>query len=124
MPFNAKETASRTQVEILKFPGPGNLKKSIVLNANAFVVPTTGARYEVPAGTILTRVGDQHEKFAGSGKVAGILAHNVDLLAQTTESDEPAAMWFMGVVFATQSIPEFSAYVTNLLADLNLCKFE
>lgn len=124
MPFNAKQTAERTQVEILKFPGPGNLKKSIVLNANAFVVPDTGERYEVPAGTILKKVGDQHEAFDGSGTVAGILAHNVDLLSQATESDEPAAMWFMGVVFATQAIPEFSAYVTNLLADLNLCRFE
>lgn len=130
MPFRVtRSTSTPDEVEILKFPTGLHAVKSVVLDAAKFNVDVSdGARFRVPAGTILklcaTGNTNQYEPFDGVGTVQGILAHNVDMLAGTTEGSEPAAMFFHGCVFATPAITGFTQYITDLVQDLPTCKFE
>lgn len=131
MPFRVTRNISFSdEVEILKFPVGLNATKSVVLNAQKFDVNTqnNSVRVVVPVGTILmlssTGVEGQYEEYDGSGSVAGILAHNVDLAAATTEGAEPVPMYFHGCVFATTAIVGFTQYASDLVNDLPTCKFE
>lgn len=130
MPFNIKKTASITQPEILRFPTGLQAIKSVVIDATDFVVPADGSRYQVMAGTALQLSAtntNQYVKFKGSGAVGtvkGILASTIDLAAQATAADEPAAMFFHECVFATEAIVDFTLYSSALINDLKTCLFQ
>ncbi len=131
MPFRVtRSLTTPDEKEILKFPTGLHAVKSVVLDAAKFSVDTLhgSARFRVPAGTILklsaTGNTNQYEPYAGSGTIQGILAHDVDMLAGTTEGSEPAAMFFHGCVFATVSIVGFTAAASALVSALTTCKFE
>jgi hypothetical protein len=127
MPWNVKKSASRTGVEVMKYPTGLHAIASVVLDGTDFAVTTDGTRYEVPAGTILTRSvtnTDKYVEYKGSGKVEGILRYPVDMLVQATEGSEPAAMLFFGAAFATGAIHNFTLYASALVHDLNHCTFE
>jgi hypothetical protein len=134
MPFGVQRSVTiGDQKEILKFPTGLHAVKSVVLDANAFAVPNPAwERYVVPAGTILALgasgvVAGQYAAYTGvsgsSGQIAGILAHDVDLAAQSTAASEPAAMFFYGCVFATTAIVGFTQHAAALVSALD-CKFE
>jgi len=122
MPWNTGLTASWTDKEILKFPSGLQRVKSVVLDATDWAVSTTdGARYTVPAGTILRLSAtntNQFVEYKGSGKIQGILGRPVDLVARATSASEPAPMFFDDCVFATTAIVGFTLYASALVADL------
>src|SRR5690349_13539338 len=132
MPFNVERTSSFSDKEILKFPTGLHARKSIVLDGTDFVTTATvdNSRYFVPAGTILTRSvtnTDKHVQYKGTGKIAGILGHYVDMLAGSTAGSEPAMMFFHECVFLTNAIVGFTQYASALVSDLGTngtCKFE
>lgn len=127
MPFNVKRSAAWTDKEILKYPAGLHQIASIVLDGSDFAVSTpNGARYVVPAGTILkisATSPDKYVEYKGSGTIAGILGHPVDMLAQTTANSEPAPMFFNGAIFATNGIVGFTTYASALVNDLKHCQF-
>jgi hypothetical protein len=128
MPANVKTTASWADVEILKFPTGLHQIKSVVLDGSDFPVSTpNGARYVVPAGTILTvsvTNTDKYVAYKGTGKIKGVLGRPVDMLAQSTANSEPAPMFFNGAIFATTAIVGFTQYASALVADLPHCDFQ
>jgi len=134
MPANYKKTASINQVEILRFPTGLHAIKSVVLDAmdaTAFPVPTDGSRFLVPAGTILTLSASPapagrklYTKYAGAGAVQGILGHSVDMVANASEANEAAPMFFANCVFATEAIVGFTVYASALMNDLKTCLFQ
>lgn len=124
MAFNIKKTASWADKEILKFPVGGHAIKSVVLDATDWVVPNTGERFVVPAGTILRLSATnttQYVEYKGgaAGVIKGILGRPIDLLAQMTAADEPAPMFYKGCAFATTAIVGFTLYASALVADLS-----
>lgn len=127
MPFNYEQSAQWLDVEVLKFPAGLDAIKSVVVDATNVAV-TAGQRNVLPAGTILkfsTTNPDKYVSYDGSGTIQGILRRPVDIVAQVTEGDAPAAMYFFGCVFATGSIVGFTQYASALVADLgNYNKFE
>jgi urease beta subunit len=128
MPFNVSRTQTQTGKEVLKFPVGDHAVKSVVLDATMFAVDTTdGARYQVPAGTILklsTTNPARMVEYNGTGTIKGILKSPIDMLSRATNSNEPAAMWWFGCVFATTAIVGFTNYASALVADLASCRFE
>ena len=139
MSANIKKTATITGKVILRYPAPfGTPLKSVVLDATdstSWPAPTAAdyesgdSRFSVPAGTILAYSAtntDQVIKYAGGsvGDIIGILSSPIDLVANATKSDEGAAAWFTGVVFATEDIVDFTVYTSALLNDLDLCLFQ
>src|ERR1044072_9287126 len=127
MPFNVSKSSSWTDKEILKFPEGLNATKSIVLDATDFDVQGDGTSYLVPVGTILKLSATNTDKYVasnGTGTIAGILAHNVDLAARATNANEPAPMYFHECVFATTAIVNFTNYASALVRDLPTCKFD
>jgi hypothetical protein len=129
MAFGVSRTVTtRDEKEILKFPVGLHAVKSVVLDANAFAVPNPAwERYIVPVGTILKVSAtnpNMYMAFDGTGTVAGILAHDVDLAAQATAASEPVPMFFNGCIFATTAIVGFTQYAADLVADLPKCSFE
>lgn len=128
MPFNVSRSASWTDKEILKFPVGLNATKSVVLDGSDFAVTTTnGARYVVPAGTILKVSAtntDKHVEYKGTGTITGILGRPIDMLAQTTANSAPAPMYWFGCVFATTAIVGFTQYASALVNDLPHCSFQ
>lgn len=129
MPWNVSKTASGVDKEILKFPTGLHAIKSIVLDATDLgtFTFTDGVRNYVPAGTILklsTTNADKYVAYKGSGTIAGVLAHGVDMANQATSGSEPAPMFFHECVFATEAIVGFTNYASALVNDLKTCKFE
>jgi hypothetical protein len=133
MPFNAENTASLAGKIILRFTPMVNVPvKNVVLDANdsaAFPAPTDGSRFVVEAGTILvdsTVSGKVTKLLAGSSgrTIRGILKEPIDLVANATSSYEPAAAYFSDVVFATESIVDFTVFTTKLVADLPHAQFK
>lgn len=131
MPWNYSQSASWADKEVLKYPQVLPPIKSVVLDATDFPVTAGvagGARYVVPAGTILKLSAtntDKYVEYKGTGKIQGILRRPVDMLAQATNNNEPAAMYFFGCVFATTAIVGFTQYASALVADLGTFnKFE
>lgn len=125
MPFNISRSAQFYDKEVLAYPQPNLLAKSVVLDANAFAQSTTG-RTVVPAGTVLklsTTLSTRYVEYNGSGRVEGVLTRAVDLLAQATAGNEPAAMFFHEAVFATTAIVGFTTYASALVSTMNTCKF-
>jgi hypothetical protein len=114
--------------EILKFPVGLHAVKAVVLDANTFAVPNPlTSRYVVPAGTILKispSNPNQYTAYDGSGTIQGILAHDVDLAAQASNSVEPVPMFFNGCIFATTAIVGFTQYAAALVSALPKCSFE
>src|SRR5574338_437461 len=128
MPFNYSNSATWVNKEVLKYPAGLDAIKSVVIDATNVVVSDPSARTVLPAGTILkfssTNSG-QYVEYDGSGTIQGILRRPVDVVAQVTEGDAPAAMYFFGCVFATAAIVGFTQYASALVADLgNYNKFE
>lgn len=130
MPWNKTQSASWTDKEILKYPAGLHSIASVVLDATDAVswpLNTDGTRTVIPAGTILklslTNT-TQHVKYAGTGTIAGILARPIDLVANATNADEPAPMFFHQCVFATGQIVGFTQYASALAADLKTCLFK
>lgn len=131
MPFNSSKSASITHKTCLKYPAPfGTPRKDVVLDANdvtAFPAPSDGSRFLVPVGTILvdSTVSGKQTKYDGSnGPIVGILSEPVDLVANVTEGYEPAAVFFHGVIFATEQIVDFTLYAADLVSDLPRCDFQ
>ncbi len=119
---------TQTGKEILKYPAGLHAIKDVVLDATDFAVTTTdGARYQVPAGTIL-RISatntTQYVEYKGTGKIQGILSRSIDLAARATLASVDAAAFFHGAVFATTAIVGFTQYASALVADMPTCKFE
>lgn len=131
MPFRVTRSQSfPDQKEILKYPVGLNATKSVVLDAGRFTVNTenNSVRVVVPAGTILklnsTGNTNQYEEYQGSGTIQGILAHDVDLAASSTEGSEPVPMYWFGCVFATTAIVNFTNYASALVSALPTCEWE
>jgi len=129
MPFNIKKSAEWTDKEVLKYAAGLNEVKSVVLDGTDFTSTATvdNSRYFVPAGTILTKSvtnTDKHVEYKGTGKVAGILARPVDMLAGSTAGSEPAPMFHAHCVFVTTAIVGFTQYASALVSDLKTCLFE
>lgn len=130
MPFNARKTATLTEKELLRYAPQLNPPiPSVVLDATdvaSWPAPTDGSRFQVPVGTILKKSAtnsDQMVKYNGSGTIEGVLGKSVDLLANATNSDEPAPMYYAWVVFATESIVDFTLYASALVNDLGDAQF-
>lgn len=126
MPFNISRSAQFYDKEVLAYPQPQLLAKSVVLDANAFPVSTASGRYVVPAGTVLklsTTLSTRYVEYNGAGRVEGVLTRAVDLLAQATAGNEPAAMFFHEAVFATTAIVGFTTYASAIVSTMNTCKF-
>lgn len=129
MPFNLGRSSQFFDKEILKFPTGLHAIKSVVLDATDVAQSTDpNARTVMPAGTILKLSATntkQYVEYKGTGKIEGILARPVDLLARATGADEPAPMFFFDCIFATQAVVGFTSYASALVADLgNFNKFE
>jgi hypothetical protein len=130
MPWNLTRSGQFVEREILKYVSGLEVIKSVVLDANdaGFAMPVSrDQRNVIPAGTILTKGTvdtTKYIKFAGSGTVAGILLHSVEIMANVTAGNEPVPMIYFNAVFATPAIVGFTNYATNLVTDLNSCKFE
>ncbi len=131
MPFNVTESISINSKSVLRFPAPfGTPRKSVVIDANdatAFPAPTNRfTRFLVPQGTLLvdSTVAGKVTKFNGTnGPIIGVLVEPVDLALNSTESEEPAAAFFSGVIFATEQIVDFTLYASEIKADLPRCDF-
>ena len=128
MPFGTTKNASYSDKEILKYAAQLGPRVSIVLDAKNW--PTdpeaTSSRFVVPAGTILKHSVTNSKAlvpYDGSGTVSGILAAPVDLVARATSAEEPAAMFFHAVVFATAALVGFTNYASAVVSTLNTCKF-
>lgn len=133
MPFNAEKNASLAGKIILRFTPLVNVPTlNVVLDANdatAFPAPTDGSRFIVEAGTILvdSTVSGKVTKLvaAASGRtIRGILKEPIDLVANATSGYEPAAAYFSDVVFATESIVDFTVFTSKLVADLPHAQFK
>ena len=133
MPFNTKSTQDINEVEVLRFPAMGAPVKSVVLDLTdtaSWPVPTDKTnqfRFLIKAGTILTLSATnttQYIKYAGTGKIQGILATPIDAWVNTTASDEPAPMFFHQVVFATENIVDFTLYASAIVNDLKTVLFQ
>lgn len=132
MGWNVSQSASIDGKVVLKYPAPfGTPLKSVVLDATdvaSWPAPTDRfTRFVVPAGTILRYSAtnpDQVVKYDGTGDIAGILSSPIDMLVNATDGDEQAAVWFTGVVFATESIVDFTTYASDLVSALPTCLFE
>jgi len=129
VPFGTTKNASYSDKEILKYAAQLGPRKSIVLDAKNW--PTdpeaTTSRYVVPAGTILKHSVTNPKAmvpYDGSGSIRGILAAPIDLVARATSAEEPAAMFFHAVVFATAALVGFTNYASAVVSTLNTCKFE
>lgn len=129
MPFGTTKTAAYSDKEILKYAAQLGPRENIVLDAKNW--PTdpeaTAVRYVVPAGTILklsVTNAKAHVPYDGSGRVEGILAAPIDLVARATSAMEPAAMFFHAVVFSTANLVGFTNYASAVVSTLNTCKFE
>lgn len=129
MPFGTTKTASYNDREILKYAAQLGPRKSIVLDAKNWPEDpeATTSRYVVPAGTILKHSITNPAAmvpYNGTGTIRGILAAPVDLVARATSAEEPGAMFFHAVVFATAALVGFTNYASALVSTLNTCKFE
>ena len=128
MPWNVTRTVTRAdEKEILKFPVGLHAVKSVVLDGNTFTMNSDGSRTLIPAGTVLKLSAsnpNMYQAYTGSGTIQGILAHDVDLAAQSTAGSEPAPMFFHGCVFATTAIVGFTTYASALVTAMPTCKFE
>jgi hypothetical protein len=132
MPWNISRSAQFLEREILKLSDGSELAKSVVLDATdvaSWPMDTTipPGRTVVPAGTILKLSATnttQYVKYQGTGRIEGILAHSVELLANATAGDEPAPMYWHTAVFATPAIVGFTQYASALVSTLTTCKFE
>jgi len=129
VPFGTTKNASYSDKEILKYAAQLGPRKSVVLDAKNW--PTdpeaTTSRYVVPAGTILKHSVTNPKAmvpYDGSGSIRGILAAPIDLVARATSAEEPAAMFFHAVVFATAALVGFTNYASAVVSTLNTCKFE
>lgn len=129
MPFGVTKSSSYSDKEILKYAAQLGPRENIVLDAKNW--PTdpeaTASRFVVPAGTILKLSATNpkaHVPYDGSGRVEGILAAPVDLLAKSTSAMEPAAMFWHAVVFVTANLVGFTNYASAVVSTLNTCKFE
>lgn len=128
MAFNLSRSAQFYDKEVLKYAQDGLVVKSVVIDATNVAQSTSAdTRTVMPAGTILKVSATnttQYVEYNGSGTIAGILAHPVDLLARATGADEPAPMMWHEAVFATSAIVGFTAYASACISTLNTCKFE
>jgi len=127
MPFNYSRSASWVDKEVLKFATGLDAIKSVVLDATNVVVSDPSVRTVVPAGTILkfsVTNTTQYVEYDGTGRVEGILRKPIDIVAQVTEGDSPAAMYYHQSVFVTTAIVGFTQYASALVNDLPTCKFE
>jgi hypothetical protein len=128
MPWNVKRTVTfADEKELLKFPVGLHAVKPVVLDGNTFAVNTDLTRTVIPAGTILKispSNPNMYTAYNGSGTIQGILAHNVDIAAQSTAGSEPAPMFYHDCVFATTAIVGFTNYAAALVSALPTCKFE
>lgn len=127
MPQNYSRGTIWTEVEVLKYPAGLDAIKSIVVDATNVPVTDLSVRNVLPAGTIMmlsvTNSG-QYVKYDGTGTIAGILRRPVDIVAQVTEGDAAAALYFHAAVFATRYIVGFTQYASALVNDLKNCRFE
>ena len=130
MPFNVRKSASYSDKLVLKYPVGLNAVRSVVLDGSDWVSTATvdNTRFVIPAGTILkvsVTNSDKHVEYKGTGTIAGILAHPVDMLAGLTAGSEPAAMYGdHGHIFLTTGIVSFTQYASALVNDLKACRFE
>lgn len=128
MPFRVtRSVTTADEKEILKFPVGLHAVKSVVIDGNTLTPNVDGSRTILPAGTILKLSAsnpNMYMPYNGSGTIQGILAHNVDVSAQSTQGSEPAPMFYNGCVFATTAIVGFTQYAAALVSDLPRCSFE
>ena len=128
MPFNVTRSAQFYDKEILKYPQPNLLARSVVLDANGFAQNADpNQRTVVPAGTILAlsaTYNKRYVEYSGAERIEGVLTRGVDLLTQATASSEPAAIFFHEAVFATTQIVDFTQYASALVSSMTTCKFE
>jgi hypothetical protein len=128
MPFNVSRSSQFYDKEVLKYPQMNLLARSVVLDANAFAQNSDpNQRTVVEAGTILkfsVTLATRYVAYNGSGTIQGILTRPVDLLAQATGGNEPAAIFFHEAVFATTAIVGFTQYASALVSSMPTCKFE
>jgi hypothetical protein len=133
MPFTGGSWGgSRTGVlgreEFLKFPAGLDAIKSVVIAAST--VASTSAsgssdfgRRILKAGTLLTRIGgsgNQYKQFAsGSGEVIeGVLGLDIEFLDGTSNSDQPAPLYYHGCVFDQDKLVDFATYSARARQDL------
>lgn len=128
MPWKVSRSVTvADEKEILKFPVGIQAVKSVVLDGNTLTVNADGSRTVVPAGTILKLSAsnpNMYMAYNGSGTIQGILAHNVDVAAQSTAGSEPVPMFFFGCVFATTAIVGFTNAAAALVTAMPSCRFE
>lgn len=128
MPFRVTRSVTfGGEKEILKFPVGLHAVKSVVLDGNTFAVNADLSRTVIPSGTILKLSAsnpNMYQAYNGSGTIQGILAHDVDIAAQSTQGSEPAPMFYHGCVFATTAIVGFTQYAAALVSAMTTCKFE
>lgn len=127
--MKASKTFGLTEKEILKFPTGLHAVKSVVLDATDFgaAIETDGDRSIVPVGTILKLSATnttQYVEYQGTGTIAGILGHPVDLVAASTGANTAVPLYFHECVFATSALVGFTLYASALVNDLRSCKFE
>ena len=127
MPFNIQRSGQFIEKEVLKYSDGREITDSIVLDGNAFPMPSDrNARNIVPAGTILkVSVTDPSKmvEYNGSGTIKGILAHSVEIMANSTAGSEPRNMYFHTAVFATSAIVGFTAYASACMSSLPTCQW-
>lgn len=132
MPYNYGFDAEFYDIEVLKYGSDHgiDLAKSVVINAN--FIPRNSdvnARTVVPAGTIMALSATNPKTVvpygtSGASTIVGVLVRSIDIIAAATAGNEPAAVYWHSVVFATSAIVGFTQYQTQLRAALNTCKFE
>lgn len=128
MAWNVRTSTQVTSpdLEIFKFPPNEQGFASIVLDAAAVAPDTNGDRTLV-AGTPLSKnVNNQYERYTGAGgqTVRGILAHRVQFVDGTAQSDQPAALAFHGEVFRADRIVDFATLGAAMRAALPTCRFD
>ncbi len=125
MPWNLTRSGQFIEKEVLKYATGRELADSVVVDANAFAMPSSReSRNIIPAGTILKLSATDPTKvveYNGSGTIKGILAHSVEIMASSSAGVEPAPMYFHSAVFATSSIVGFTAYASAVASSLPTC---
>lgn len=129
MAWYVNRRVSTVAKEILVFPAGLDAIQSIVLSASGVsALPSATVGYSgklgLLAGTILKQNSDDektYSKFTGSGTIAGILTDNVYFYDAT--QNEPAAMFFHGVVFNKDKIIDYSTHSAALATALPTCRF-
>lgn len=131
MPRGSQVTSVSSNEPLLFAAGLDAIKNVAI---DASLVPADSAnsgRRILIAGTMLTKAAgasptgkDQYKRYAGTGKIEGILALDVEFLDGTSNSDNARGMFYHGCVFRASKIVDYSLYGSAAISTLNTCKFE